>query len=141
LEVQSQKEESSNENKPKLSRFKNETKNIPKNYGKAIIIFIEKNPRKIHPILTHYNVEYNSLLQELQERKKSINTIADLRKMWMEFKYCEVIRVVSLLFLRKYSLPYIFNSRIKSRECHVKYKRRLQEALANPGQFQHIKDY
>ena len=30
----------------KSCKAKNETKNIPKNFGKAIIIFIEKNKKK-----------------------------------------------------------------------------------------------
>lgn len=38
--------------------IKNETKNIPKNYGKAIIIFIEKNRDILEPILVHNGNNY-----------------------------------------------------------------------------------
>jgi hypothetical protein len=39
-------------------RLKNETKNIPKNFGKGIISFIEKNERKIRPLLQRERIGF-----------------------------------------------------------------------------------
>lgn len=75
------------------------------------------------------------------EAKKRINTIADLRYLWMEYKYSKCMRILSNLFLRKYSLNYIFNSRICNYRSHIKYRHRLAEAVSNPKVFRHIKDY
>lgn len=121
--------------------MKNETKNIPKNFGKAIIIFIEKNEEVLLPITRKFGIEYKNLLDNLRNMKKKINTIADLRNLWGNTKEGKCVRVLSNYFLRKHSLHYIYNSRIKTRVCHAKYKRRLQEALRNPYDFNHIKEY
>lgn len=59
--------------------MKNETKNIPKNYGKAIIIFIQKNRNLLQDILNEHNVSYDVLLEKLRKLKKKINTISDLK--------------------------------------------------------------
>ena len=43
-------------------KIKNETKNIPKNYGKAIICFIERYHFKVLKITAKYGVDYKLLL-------------------------------------------------------------------------------
>jgi hypothetical protein len=113
-------------------RLKNETKNIPKNYGKAIISFIEKYQDKVKYITRKNNVDYEDFVEELKEKKKVINTIADLRSMWVDYKYAKCIRLLSNLFLRKYALNYIFNSRICNYSSHIKYRYRLCEAIKEP---------
>lgn len=123
------------------NKIKNETKNIPKNFGKAIIIFIEKNPELLNEILEMHGVNHQSLMGRLKNLKKKINTIADLRNLWASEPESKCLRIISNLFLRKHSLHYIYNSRIKTRLCHSKYKRRLQEAIVDPFEFNHIKDY
>ena len=47
-----------NESEGQGSRSKNETKNIPKNFGKAIITFIEKERKAIKGILDEYGICY-----------------------------------------------------------------------------------
>ena len=54
---------------------KNETKNIPKNYGKAIITFIEKNKTKVMQLLEGTSITYADIIGEFRCRKRSINTI------------------------------------------------------------------
>lgn len=105
---------------------KNETKNIPKNYGKAIIIFIENNRSLIEDVLSRNGDDYDHLLSKLRNLKKKINTISDLRNLWENQPESKSLRTISNTFLRKHSLHYIYNSRIKTRLCHAKYKRRLQ---------------
>jgi hypothetical protein len=51
------------------------------------------------------------------------------------------MRYLSNLFLRKYALNYIFNSRICNYASHIKYRYRLCEAIKEPFSFKHIKDY
>lgn len=106
--------------------LKNETKNIPKNYGKAIIIFIENNRELIENVLLANGDNYDRLLLKLRALKKKINTISDLRNLWENQEESKSLRTISNNFLRKHSLHYIYNSRIKTRLCHAKYKRRLQ---------------
>lgn len=80
-------------------------------------------------------------LAELKLKKKTINTIADLRALWSKHEYAKCMRIVSYIFLRKFALPYIFDSRICTFGSHIKYRQRLCEAVSNPEDFRHIKDY
>jgi hypothetical protein len=61
--------------------------------------------------------------------------------MWLDYDHAQSMRVLSNLFLRKYALNYIFNSRICNYSSHIKYRYRLTEAIKEPGLFKHIKDY
>jgi hypothetical protein len=86
-------------------------------------------------------VDYDTFLADLKQKKKSINTIADLRTLWSDYRYSKCMRVVSGLFLRKYALSYIFSSRICTFTSHIKYRQRLYEAVSSPEEFRHIKNY
>jgi hypothetical protein len=86
-------------------------------------------------------VPFEDFFSDMLEFKKTINTIADLRRLWIDYKYAKCMRVVSNLFFRKYSLSYIFNSRICNFRSHIKYRHRLAEAVTNPKAFKHIKEY
>ena len=73
--------------------------------------------------------------------KKRINTIADLRNLWINFKYATWVRILSNYFLRKYGNSYILNSRVELKSIHIKYRSRLIDAVRKPHYFIHIKDY
>ena len=49
--------------------------------------------------------------------------------MWLDYDNAKSMRVLSNLFLRKYALSYIFNSRICNFGSHIKYRYRLMEAI------------
>ena len=40
------------------SSLRNDTKNIPKNYGKAMLTYIQKNCRQVKNLLDKYDVDY-----------------------------------------------------------------------------------
>ncbi len=40
------------------SSLRNDTKNIPKNYGKAMLTYIQKNGREVKNLLEKYEVDY-----------------------------------------------------------------------------------
>ncbi len=121
---------------------KNETKNIPKNFGKAILAFIQKHKKIVKTIMDKYKSgTAKELIDYLELRKKEITTIADLRSLWIDNPYAQVIRTLSCVFLRKYSLNYIFNSRVCNYVSHIKYRQRFLEAIQAPNEFKHIKDF
>lgn len=62
--------------------------------------------------------------EKLLRLKKNIKTIKGIRQMWSEEKnpFAKEIRILSAVFLRKYCLPYIFNSRIKNHALNIKYR-------------------
>ncbi len=72
------------------------------------------------------------MIVELKKLKKVINTIADLRNLWLNNKYSREIRIMSNYFLRRHGTAYVFNSRITSRDIHLKHKNRLIDAIKAP---------
>lgn len=66
-------------------KIKNETKNIPKNYGKAIISFIEKNERLVRRVLNSAETnDYAGFMSTIRQKKRKVNSIADLRSLWVD---------------------------------------------------------
>ena len=119
--------------KPKRkNKSLNETKNIPKNFGKAIITFIYKNKKEFMMKLEIPEAEFDHMVLLIKHKKKTINTISELRELWSDFPYAKEIRKLSNLFLRKHGVKHIFNSRISCFPTHIKYRNRLIEALKNP---------
>lgn len=128
---------------------KNETKNIPKNYGKAMLSFIQKNIRKysdlVKPILSASNQNVVDLLLSVRRHKKEVNSINYLKLIWGHGQQADpifkCIRIMSNIFMRKHCLEYIFNSRIKNYSTHIKYKKRIMEGIANTEDFTCIKQF
>lgn len=83
-----------------------ESKNIPKNYGKAIITFIRKNEDFTRRALAREGRDFAGFMRNLRGLRASLNTISQLRAMWMEEEneYARVYRILSLEYLRKHSL-------------------------------------
>jgi hypothetical protein len=61
--------------KAKSSSSINDTKNIPKNFGKAIITFIQKNRKVVAQCLTRYHLDVEVFIKELKLRKKCLHSI------------------------------------------------------------------
>ena len=61
---------------------KNDTKNIPKNYGKAILSFIQKNSFQAKKLCQLYQVSFAEFMTQVRKQKTKINSIADLRGLW-----------------------------------------------------------
>ena len=116
---------------PKKQSIKNETKNIPKNFGKAIITFAEQHPSTVSRALQHSAVSFEELMESLKEKKKGINSIADLRNLWLDDKYpyAKEMRTLSRYFLKRGALSYIFKSRISNHKGHIKYRKRMIKVL------------
>lgn len=118
---------------------KNQTKNIPKNFGKAIITFILKSKKQLESFLQSENIKYSELIYFLKPRRKRLHSINELKKIWIDEKYGKALRAISESFLKKRSFDHIFNSRITHYGIHIKYRSELRKILKNPEEFHHLK--
>jgi hypothetical protein len=127
----------------------NETKNIPKNYGKAILSFIQRNTAAykdiLVPILKSGGLSVNDLLLFIKRHKRQVNSISYLKLIWghkdESNPITKCVRILSFIFLRKHCLAYIFNSRVKNYGTHIKYRGRIVAGLLNPEEFTCIKQF
>ena len=100
---------------------------------------MEKNEKKMRALLLQHKLPFHSFKNAMRHEKKTINTIADLRRLWTAEPYCRCLRIISNLFFRRHALDYIFNSRISNYASHIKYRQSLWEAVKHPQDFNHIK--
>lgn len=116
---------------------RNETKNISKNFGKAILSFAKSNTNFVKKLFIKYGVDKQTLITYIKKARKNLNSLQDLREMWGaddekdNMKKC--LRILSHYFMRKYCLRYIYNSRIRSVSAHTKYRHRLMEGMSKPS--------
>ena len=133
--------------KEKTKVIKNDTKNIPKNFGTAICIYIKKNPNLVKKLLQDRRISYTSFLNFNKTIKHKLNSLIDLRKIWSsspedpqhETKRC--FRILSFKFMRKHCLHYIFDSRIKNLGSHIRYRKKVLDGMEKPAQLTNLKDY
>ncbi|CAK83430.1 unnamed protein product (macronuclear) [Paramecium tetraurelia] len=129
--------------KKKISKV-NDTKNITKNFSKAIISYITQNKDIGLKLLDPR--EFEDFLQILKEKKNKMTNIQQLRELWVDCEdeklksFNKTFRIFSQYFLRQQSVAYIYNSRIMNTGWHLKYRYNLLRALREPQNFKYIKD-
>ncbi|CAD8088591.1 unnamed protein product [Paramecium primaurelia] len=122
----------------------NYTKNITKNFSKAIISYITQNKDIGLKLLD--TQEFEDFMQILKEKKNKMTNIQQLRELWVDCEdeklkqFNQTFRIFSQYFLRQQSVAYIYNSRIMNTGWHLKYRYNLLRALREPQNFKYIKD-
>ncbi len=60
-----------------------------------------------------------------------MNGIVQLRSIWIdsEFKYAKVTRILSMFFMKRKALPYIFKSKSDYCSNHIKYRKAFFKIL------------
>lgn len=91
--------------------------------------------------MTEESFPFEEYMECLRGKKRNINSIAELRSLWVEEEspYACLTRKLSVHFLKRSSLKYIFKSRITNYGGHVKYRNRLIDVLRNPHEFKSMK--
>ena len=105
-----------------------------------MLSFIQRNIDRyahvVKPILHRANLTVSDLLNHIRKHKKEVNSIQYLKQMWgyedTNEPIYKCIRMLSHIFMRKYCLYYIFSSRIKNYNTHIKYRRRILEGIEKP---------
>ena len=113
--------------KPNLKKKQTETKNMVKNFSKAIFGYIRKNRGKRVRVLNYLGINEEEFMKVLNNLKGHIHSISELRSLWTPEGnlYHQAFRILSCNYLRKYCLERTFNSRVENFLVHLKYRQRL----------------
>ncbi|CAD8080692.1 unnamed protein product [Paramecium primaurelia] len=136
LSIQKRKGVSSQEQK--------DTKNIPKNYCKAIITFASKHKALCHQILGD-QLKVVKFLERITVYKKKLMNIRIFSALLSqsedpdEEEFNQTFRILSRIFVKKYAINYIFNSKIVQHNWHLRYRQQIYKGIKNPKNFSHIK--
>ena len=65
-------------------------------------------------MLLRLKIDLEAFMGSVGKMKKNLNTIMQLRSLWVdeENPFAQAYRTLTMEYLRKHCLPYIFNSRV-----------------------------
>jgi hypothetical protein len=125
------------------------TKNIVRNYGNAIAAFAI-SPLALPYLETHVSKE-GVTLQEFQsfvsKRKEYITNINNFRALLQEYEddserekaYKRIFREVGKVFVKYFSVNWIFDGKMKYKHDHLKYRGKMLRRIKNPELFTYLK--
>jgi hypothetical protein len=129
------------------------TKNIVKNYGRAICNFIISAVSRpyLNDIVSedHQNVLVESFVKYINERKESIDCIDRLKNMLIvsdkdneeEAAYKMIFKKIGEIFIKYFSVNWIFSGRLTYKQAHVDFRFKMLRRLRNPELFTHLKSF
>lgn len=94
-------------------------------------------------VLERLGINSDEFFDALKELRYNLNTISQLRSIWIdeENRYAKAYRILSLEYLRKHSLSYIFNSRVENFHKHIKYRYKIIKSVSDPLDFTCMKEF
>jgi hypothetical protein len=127
--------ESSDFKEERQKKKQTETKNMVKNYAKAIFSYIQKNRERRLQVLRFLQLSDEEFMNAFNTHKGRIHSISDLRSLWTDEgnAFHKAFRILSCQYLRKHCLSRTFNSRVENYFIHLKYRHRLLDGLKTPS--------
>ncbi|CAK55819.1 unnamed protein product (macronuclear) [Paramecium tetraurelia] len=126
IQIQEKKSKSSNHLNNQV-QFEKESKNIQKNYAKAIAGFVYKNKSLASKILG--NQEVDEFIQLIKLIKNQIQNVSHISQYTNNQDFIKAFRILGNYFLRTKSNSYIFNSRILKKNSHLRHKKLIHHSL------------
>ena len=139
--------------KPKTKKQRiNESKNVVKNYGKAIAGFClsEIGQPYLQKSLQHYQVKFEDFKQFVINKKETIDSIDTFRELLTpdakydtptEIQSKLVFKDLSEVFIRDFALNWIFSSRIRYKETHLNLRYKMLRRVRNPQNFTYLRSF
>jgi len=127
-------------------------KNIVKNYSRAMVNFALSNMAVVYleKIIKNepaFNMEgFKKFMEEQREEITSIKRLRDILMLCREdgqqlISYKRVFKALSLVFIKKFSVNWIYSSKIADKLIHVKYRFKMLRRVQNPEYFTYLEDF
>lgn len=125
------------------------TKNIVKNYGKAIANFVFSDISKcyLQPFLEEEKLSTQDFIAFIKKAKSAIEGIDSFRntlvikeedsQLTMSCK--KVFRHIGEVFIKHFSVNWIYNARIVHKLTYLKYRFKMLRRIQNPDLFTYLK--
>ncbi len=127
-------------------------KNIVKNYARAMINFAlsEMSRPYLNKIIEEHNINLKEFKEFLLIQKEIINSIKTLRdallipegdEMTKQSSLKRAFRAISEIFIKFFSVNWIFNSKINDKLLHLKYRYKILRRIRNPEHFTYLENF
>lgn len=148
-EIQPKVPQQPSEKSEQKRKSTNSTKNIVKNYGRAMINFATS--RVAFPYLRNKlkeeNLHYNSFKKYLENRKENMDGILSLRNLLIlcpdEPKISSIKRIFQYsceVFVKYFSANWIYNSKVGDKLNHLKARFKILRRIKDPEHFTYFCD-
>jgi len=127
-----------------------ETKNIVKNYGKAICTFAVSYPALpyLAVILEEQHLPLEQFVKYINQIKDSIDGLHHFRSILLinEDDSSELVAkkkafiAIGKVFIKYFSVNWIYNSRVFHKEAHLKFRFKMLRRIQNPELFTYLKN-
>jgi hypothetical protein len=130
----------------------NESKNVVKNYGKAIAAFCLSEVG--NPYLTKYlqlhQLQFEDFKSFVINKKETIDSIETFRELLTpdtqydsptDIQSKRVFRDLSEVFIRDFAMNWIFSSRIRYKETHLNLRFKMLRRVMNPQNFTYLRSF
>jgi len=145
---ESSKNDSIYEKEPCTRKKARQTKNIVKNFGRAICNFTLSPIASpyLDPLLTEERIERKEFINFVNERKRSIDGLYKFRALLIPIKgdteeilACKrIFRSISEVFIKFFSVNWIFHGRIQYREAHLRFRFKMLRRIQHPESFTYL---
>ncbi len=127
------------------------SKNIIKNYGKALCSFACSSISEsyLHTIIQKKGYQFFDLAlfrKYMMSKKKDVQSIESLKRLLivgvhdgpLVRTYKEVFRELSIIFLKFFSVNWIYGGRLLHRNAHLKFRFKMLRRVQNPQYFNSV---
>lgn len=126
-------------------------KNIVKNFARAMVNFTLSDIALyyLEPITENEGVNLKKFIAFIQNQKQNINSIRTLRELLLITKndsdeisqYKRVFRDVCEVFVKYFSVNWIYSSKLADRMTHLKYRFKILRRIRNPEHFTYLENF
>jgi len=126
------------------------TKSVVKNYGNAIGSFASSKIARpyLERMLADQRITPHEFQQYISSKKISMCNINNLRKMLTEHHddtdrerlFKRVFRQIAEIFIKYFSVNWIFHGKLKHKETHLKYRFKMLRRIQRPELFTYLKE-
>ena len=136
------------QNKSPVQKPRSSPKNIVKNYGRAFASFALSNisHKFLNKLLEEKQLSLAKFKEFVLDRREGINGISTLRDMLLiqnqdtndEISCKEIFKQLSIVFLKFFSVNWIFESKIDDKIAHLKCRFKMIRRVKNPEFFTYL---
>jgi len=126
-------------------------KNIVKNYARAMVNFALSDIalNYLRKMVQAEGVELKGFRAFVSKQKEDINSIKTLREMLLikegerreSCAYKKIFQAVSEIFVKFFSVNWIFNSKVSDKKLHLKYRFKILRRVRNPEHFTYLENF
>jgi len=126
-----------------------ETKNLVKNFGKAICNFCNSHISLpyLEPMLEKEGLHLKDFIDYISQNKVTIEGLHKFRSLLLTFEddshqikaFKKVFRQIGEVFIKNFSVNWIYHGRVQYKEAHLKFRFKMLRRIRQPELFTYLK--